>query len=147
MTIEEKSDQSIFNFVAKDLHFPAVRILLWFPVPVMAVGSKTRDNVKMNMIHNLPGRSSVGLYNINAVGMQGFFLRVGYFLDNDNQFRQDFGRRFQQMRVMNFGNHKEMAFYDGTDIHENEGIVVLVDFIGRQFAADNFAKYAILHGC
>ncbi len=47
---------------------------------------------------------------------------------------------------MFFRNHLHMAGGLGMDVEEGEKVIVLINFMRGDLAADNFTKYAIIHG-
>jgi hypothetical protein len=56
-----------------------------------------------------------------------------------------FGCRFLESVEMFLGNDEHMGRSLGIDIFEGESVLVFVDFLGRNFSADDAAEQAIIH--
>jgi hypothetical protein len=128
-------------------HFFGVVVFKLPPVPGVAVAGEARYGVKMNVGHYLARNTSVGLGNVHAVGSEPADLCIGNPAHDRYQLPQRIVGRIVNRLGMPLGNDQGMSFYHGSDVHEDNGIVVLKDLGGGQFTGDYAAEDALgTHG-
>ena len=99
-----------------------------------------RYDVNMIVKHGLAGSGSVGLDDPDTVWRQRFLRRAGDALDGSRRGEQIGLGDFQQVGGMGFGNHQRVARTGRLNVHEGQGVVVLVNFDRRNVAPDDLAE-------
>ena len=65
---------------------------------------------------------------------------MGYFLGGLDQGSGAFGAEIKHGHCRLPRDHQSMTFTHGHDVHEGECLVVLIDLVGRRFAAEDLGE-------
>jgi len=116
---------------------------LGVPVDRQAVTLPARQDVDMQVRHALRRARAVGLDQVDAVGRQGLVHRLRYTLRRLRDGAQHVGGDVVHGRPVALGDGERMALVGRIDVHEGDGVVVLIQAEARDRAGDNLAEDAI----
>src|SRR5215475_4189817 len=115
------------------------------PVEALAVARPPGNQVEVKVGDGLEGRGAVGLEQIETVGHERFADRSCHLLGRDHD-------RLEILRVglvnrgrMLLGRHQAMTARERIDVHEGDGLRVLVDLGRRDLPVADSTEYAIYH--
>src|SRR5713226_4859466 len=104
----------------------------FLPVEPLPVVRPSRDEVQVKVRHGLEGRRSIGLEQIEPVGIQRFPYGSRHL------------RLVERGRV-GLGHHQAVAAAQRIDVHEGQRARVVVDLGGRDLAVADHAEDAVGH--
>ena len=95
--------------------------LLTLPDDRKAIAFKARQHMQVKVKDGLPRRRTVGLKDIDAIGIEGLVHRFGNTLGGLHHCTGLFRREFEQIDRMALAGHQHMAACGLTNVHEGDG--------------------------
>ena len=103
------------------------------------------NHVIMQMKNRLLRRLVVCVQNIHSVKAAVFHEMRGDFFCGEYNGAQRFVVAVKSICAVLFGDDKRMSPHVASNIQKSIRMLVLVNFVRRDFSLDNFTEYAILH--
>ena len=119
-------------------------ILLCGPTVENLISRSARNNVKVQMVNDLPGAGPIVTEEIVALGFDGLDNSRGNATGLTDDGSDKVGRASLDTAVMCLGDDEAVAVADWTDVQEGEDSVVLINFGARQYPLHNPAKNALI---
>src|SRR5712691_2466083 len=117
----------------------------FLPVEPLPVVRPSRDEVQVEVRHGLEGRPSIGLEQIEPVGIQRFPYGSRHLLRGHDGSLEILCLRLIEGGRVGLGHHQAVSAAQRIDVHEGERPLIIVDLGGRDLAVADHAKDAVGH--
>ena len=110
--------------------------------------------MEMQVEHDLAARGFVELLDRDALGIERSHRRACDLLRHLDDMGEIVGRDVEDVSSLALGNDQRMAGRTRHDVQERQGFIVLIDLVGRYFAAKHLGenvcilvgRHGFLHG-
>src|SRR5271166_3449268 len=99
-----------------------------------------RNDVYVEVEHDLAAGAFIELLNRDAVGRESLHARLGDLLRHPDDVSEIVGKNVENVARRRLRQHERMTGSARHDIKKGEGLVVFVDLVARQFAAQNLRE-------
>ena len=99
--------------------------------------------MKVSVKNILSGRGSIIRGQIESIRIHSFYHRSSNFFASFYKITQKIFRCIQYVRIMIFWYNQSMTGLNRLDIQKRQGLLIFVDFAGRQLSGYNFAKNTV----
>src|SRR5262249_46834093 len=101
------------------------------------------NHVNMQVENHLSACTFIKLLDGDSIGRKCLHRRLCYLLRGDDHMCELVGSDIKDVARGNFWQHQGVALRPGHDVEERKDLVVLVDLVARQLAAQDFGKNII----
>lgn len=118
------------------------RFLIHFAGGVLLAGNALidRDHMEMQVEHRLARRLLVELDELDAVGIERFLRRARDLRDDGDRLRQRIVRGIEHIAARRLRDDQAMALRLRHDVHDDHGVVILVNLDRRDLAPDHLGE-------
>ncbi len=101
---------------------------------------EARDDMDMQVEDHLPAGGLVELLDGDAVGAEGLDAGARHLLHRGIERAERIGRHVEHVPGRRLGDHQRVALTARHDVHEGEGVLILVDLVGGQLATQDLGE-------